>query len=112
MHRKRHHLTRNGVPLGQLIVEFILDIIDMFPEQEHLSCRRKRVRTDDRDRREFRTPQSPSFCHFQQLVNVKLIRMVDVEGNLLQFGTQYDFRRVLVGIQDVDEREVFALREH
>ena len=41
-----------------------------------------------------------------------LYRMVDVEGNIFQFGTQYDFRRVLVGIQDVDEREVFALREH
>ena len=45
-----YHLARKGVPFGQRIVEFILDTRDIFPELEHLFCRRKRVRTDDPNR--------------------------------------------------------------
>ena len=35
----------------------------MFPELEHFLCRRKRIRANDRDLRELRTPQRPFLRH-------------------------------------------------
>lgn len=69
-----YHLARKGVLFWQHIVEFILDARDMFPELEHLVCRRmKLVRTDDRNRREFRVPRGQSLRQIQQPVNAGLI---------------------------------------
>jgi len=45
-----HHPAGKGVPLGGRVIELVLHTRDMFPELEHLFCRRKRIRADDRDR--------------------------------------------------------------
>ena len=108
-----NHLAGKGIPLGQRVVKSILDARDIFPELEHLLLRRREcICTDDHDRRELRAPRRPFRCHTQQLVDMELVRTLDVEDDLFQFGAHYDFFGVFVGIQDLDERRVVALNEH
>jgi len=100
-----------GIPCRWRVVKLVLDSQDVFPELEYLLCRCKRFRTDDRDRWELHTPQRPFLRHTQQLVDVELIRALDVENNLLKLGTQHDFGGGFVGVQGENEREVVAPSE-
>ena len=70
----------------------------MFPELEHLFRRCEGLRANDRNRQEPRTPQIPFLRHAQQLIEVQLIRVLDVEDNLFQLGTQDSSGGIHVGI--------------
>ena len=108
-----YHLARKDVPSGPHTVKRILDTLDMFTErEERLLCRPSRSRTDEPDRRKFHASQSPLLPHVCRLFNEEHIPKVDMNDDLFQPGTQYDFFGVLIGIQGVNERKVSALNKH
>ena len=84
----------------------------VLPKLKHLLPRHKFVHTDNRDRQELYISRSSLLYHANKRFDVELILRLDVENELLQARTSYEFGGVFFRIQGENEGKVMAFGEY